>query len=531
MDTLTGVEHLAEPDGFRDFVEARSSALLRSGWLLTGDWPSAEDLVQTALAAAWPRWASLRRQDAPELYVRKIMVNTFLRWRQRRWNGEVATGRLPETQAHGDVFAQVDARQSLLAALDRLPARQRAVVVLRYFADQNRVADRRSDGLLGGRGEVARVEGAGPAQARAGPGRAHDRRGGVMNTEERQLADVLHRVTPEPPRRVTVEQVAYRLVSEPRLGRGSRAGREPRPRRGGLGLSRAWAPALAAAAVVVIAGASVGVAVLASSHHNSPSPPAALRGSSATASSGRLPPRRPRRQPRPSPSPATPSPARPGTRELIDHQTFLQGSLVSRRRLAVRGRNDRHPGPDRPGHRDRRGDGPVQHAGLPNPPVVVGNTVWVVWSYSGGNVVLHGYNASTLAQTSSVLVPAIGQVSIAGLGVLTGGPDGNLYVAAGDTVAEVNPTTGQVTQPIYTTVGEGQLGGGLTRRQQAVRRHRHVNLLQAAGLRSAQPHRGGLLHPDAAELPGGIWSRPRAGSGARPAPARASGPGSPRAGT
>ena len=136
MDTLTGVEHLAEPDGFRDFVEARSSALLRSGWLLTGDWPSAEDLVQTALAAAWPHWSSLRRQDAPELYVRKIMVNTFLRWRQRRWNGEVATAKLPELRAYGDVFAQVDSRTALTSALDRLPPRQRAVVVLRYFADQ-----------------------------------------------------------------------------------------------------------------------------------------------------------------------------------------------------------------------------------------------------------------------------------------------------------------------------------------------------------------------------------------------------------
>jgi RNA polymerase sigma-70 factor (sigma-E family) len=136
VDTLTGVEHLAEPDGFRDFVEARSPALLRSGWLLTGDWPAAEDLVQTALAAAWPRWDSLRRPDAPEAYVRKIMVNTFLRWRKRRWNGEVATGWLPETAAYPDVFALVDARQSLVAALDRLPARQRAAVVLRYFADQ-----------------------------------------------------------------------------------------------------------------------------------------------------------------------------------------------------------------------------------------------------------------------------------------------------------------------------------------------------------------------------------------------------------
>ena len=64
------------------------------------------------------------------------MVNTFLRWRQRRWTGEVATGRLPEMQAYGDAFAQIDARQALIAALDRLPSRQRAVVVLRYFADQ-----------------------------------------------------------------------------------------------------------------------------------------------------------------------------------------------------------------------------------------------------------------------------------------------------------------------------------------------------------------------------------------------------------
>lgn len=125
-----------EPEGFRAFVESRSPALLRSGWLLTGDWASAEDLVQTALAAAWPRWGDVRL--APEPYVRKIMVNTFLRWRQRKWNGEIATGKLPD-RAYGDVFAQVDSRATLTAALDRLPPRQRAVVVLRYFADQTEV--------------------------------------------------------------------------------------------------------------------------------------------------------------------------------------------------------------------------------------------------------------------------------------------------------------------------------------------------------------------------------------------------------
>jgi RNA polymerase sigma-70 factor (sigma-E family) len=129
MDTPVGAR---EPEGFRAFVEARSSALLRSGWLLTGDWMSAEDLVQTALAAAWPHWGSVRQ--APEPYVRKIMVNTFLRWRQRKWTGETPTANLPD-RAYGDVFAQVDSRAALTAALDRLPPRQRAVVVLRYFAD------------------------------------------------------------------------------------------------------------------------------------------------------------------------------------------------------------------------------------------------------------------------------------------------------------------------------------------------------------------------------------------------------------
>ena len=169
----------SEPDGFRDFVQARSQALLRSGWLLTGDWPSAEDLVQTALAAAWPRWESLIRQDAPELYVRKIMVNTFLRWRQRRWNGEIATGRLPDQRAYADAFAQIDARQALLAALDRLPARQRAVVVLRYFADQTEVQTAAAMGCSVGavKSHAARAL----ARLRDAPGLAELMTGGVAS--------------------------------------------------------------------------------------------------------------------------------------------------------------------------------------------------------------------------------------------------------------------------------------------------------------------------------------------------------------
>jgi RNA polymerase sigma-70 factor (sigma-E family) len=126
---------VSEPDGFRDFVAARSRALERTAWLLTGDWHAAEDLVQTALAKAWPRWSSIVRQDAPELYVRRIMVTTHASWWRRRWRGEVATGTVAEDGAVMDIAAEADTRHAVREALATLPPRQRAAVVLRYFDD------------------------------------------------------------------------------------------------------------------------------------------------------------------------------------------------------------------------------------------------------------------------------------------------------------------------------------------------------------------------------------------------------------
>lgn len=122
-------------DGFRRFVESHSRDLLKAAWLLTGDWYAAEDLVQTALAAAAPKWTSLTRPDAPQLYVHRVMMTTFLRWRGRRWTGEVASGAPAQNPVEPDWSGGVDVRRSLLPALGALPARQRAVVVLRYFAD------------------------------------------------------------------------------------------------------------------------------------------------------------------------------------------------------------------------------------------------------------------------------------------------------------------------------------------------------------------------------------------------------------
>ncbi len=116
---------------------------MRSAWLLTGDEAEAQDLVQTALFKTWSRWSRVIRQDAPEAYVRRVMLSTFLTWTRRRWRGEVAVGVVPDRACPGDEFAGVDLRQSVRAALLGLPPRQRAVVVLRFFDDMTeaQVAD------------------------------------------------------------------------------------------------------------------------------------------------------------------------------------------------------------------------------------------------------------------------------------------------------------------------------------------------------------------------------------------------------
>jgi len=102
-----------------------------------------------------------------------------------------------------------------------------------------------------------------------------------VNTEEQQLADMLRRVAPEPPRRVTVEDVAFRLAHEAG-GPGRRRHRESRARRGVWG--RGWAPVLAAASVFVVAGASAGLAEVMTSHHAPVSGGSVINPTSAPAS-------------------------------------------------------------------------------------------------------------------------------------------------------------------------------------------------------------------------------------------------------
>ena len=128
---------MTEAADFADFVQRRSGALLRAAWLLTsGDWALAEDLAQTALGEVWRHWDRVAAMDAPDAYAHKVLVNTSLRWRRRRWTGETACAELPDRTAAGG-YQQIDVRESLRRALRELTARQRTVIMLRYAEDRS----------------------------------------------------------------------------------------------------------------------------------------------------------------------------------------------------------------------------------------------------------------------------------------------------------------------------------------------------------------------------------------------------------
>ena len=119
---------------FGAFVAATQGRLQRTAWLLTGNWEEAEDLVQTALAKAWRHWDRVVTADSPEAYARRILSNSFLSSRRRRWWGERPVSEV-EPVPSGDQSEQVALRAAIEAGLKQLTARQRAAVVLRYFSD------------------------------------------------------------------------------------------------------------------------------------------------------------------------------------------------------------------------------------------------------------------------------------------------------------------------------------------------------------------------------------------------------------
>lgn len=125
----------AVQDDFEAFVRARTAALLRSAYLLTGDQHLAEDLVQEALARTHRAWSRLQAIGNAEAYARRTMYHAQVsQWRRRRV-AEFSHGEPPERPA-GDHAEAVSVRLSLERALGTLSPRQRAVIVLRYFEDR-----------------------------------------------------------------------------------------------------------------------------------------------------------------------------------------------------------------------------------------------------------------------------------------------------------------------------------------------------------------------------------------------------------
>ena len=118
---------------FAEFVAARWSALYRLAYLLTASPTGAEDLLQTSLEKAYVRWARIAGMEHTEAYVRRIIANTYLSGRRRSWVREEPRDRMPETASSAEA-ALID-RALLWPLVCALPARQRAVIVLRYYED------------------------------------------------------------------------------------------------------------------------------------------------------------------------------------------------------------------------------------------------------------------------------------------------------------------------------------------------------------------------------------------------------------
>jgi len=119
---------------FEEFAATRLPAVLRFAGVLAGDRALAEDVVQEVLIKAHRQWDHIDGLERPEQYVRKMVLNEYLSWRRRSWRlvpgGDAREVDHRQTQDHATAHAERDA---LLAELAKLPRRQRAVLVLRYY--------------------------------------------------------------------------------------------------------------------------------------------------------------------------------------------------------------------------------------------------------------------------------------------------------------------------------------------------------------------------------------------------------------
>ena len=137
---------------FKEYVAGQSLALRRTAYLMCGDWHQAEDLVQTALLRLYRSWSKVQRSDSRDAYVRQVLVRCLIDERRRSWRRERPFGDLPEVGLHmrdegsangedgraeSGFEIRLGTRDEIFAALAKIPPRQRATLVLRYWEDMS----------------------------------------------------------------------------------------------------------------------------------------------------------------------------------------------------------------------------------------------------------------------------------------------------------------------------------------------------------------------------------------------------------
>ena len=119
-------------DDFVEYARTSASQLRRTAYLLCRDWDLAADLTQTTLARMFVHWSRINRRDNPHAYARQVLSRAFLDHHRSKRSQEVVTAEFGDVPGIGE---DSDLRLTLIDALARIPPRDRAIVVLRYWED------------------------------------------------------------------------------------------------------------------------------------------------------------------------------------------------------------------------------------------------------------------------------------------------------------------------------------------------------------------------------------------------------------
>jgi RNA polymerase sigma-70 factor (sigma-E family) len=122
-------------DDFVEFASSSHERLRRTAYLLCGDWHRAADITQEALIRIYLAWPHIERKDCLAAYARRAVMSVVIDQARKLSSTELPALAVDETPSAHDPAAEVTDRLSLVQALVRLPQRQRACVVLRYFED------------------------------------------------------------------------------------------------------------------------------------------------------------------------------------------------------------------------------------------------------------------------------------------------------------------------------------------------------------------------------------------------------------